>query len=83
MFIAESVSDFLKIGEYIWQSYKQERDCLVHFLCLLTLCLSNTSRNVHYQQCCTVAKPINLLSSLDLSSWIYIQIATTIERIFT
>jgi len=22
----------------IWQSYKQERDCLVHFLCLLAVC---------------------------------------------
>jgi len=22
----------------IWQSYKQERDCLVHFLCLLAPC---------------------------------------------
>ena len=22
----------------IWQSYKQNRDCLVHFLCLLAVC---------------------------------------------
>jgi len=22
----------------VWQSYKQERDCLVHFLCLLAVC---------------------------------------------
>ena len=24
----------------IWQSYKQEHDCLVHFLCLLAVCWS-------------------------------------------
>ena len=35
-YIAESVSDFFK-SVNIWQSYKQERDCLVHFLCLLAV----------------------------------------------
>ena len=33
----ESVSDFFFKSVNIWQSYKQERDCLVHFLCLLAV----------------------------------------------
>jgi len=31
MFIAESVSEKKLKSVNIWQSYKQERDCLVHF----------------------------------------------------
>ena len=30
MFIAESVSDFFSKSVNIWQSYQQERDCLMH-----------------------------------------------------
>jgi len=37
-FIAESVSEKnIIVGEF-WQSCKQERDCLVHFLSLLAVC---------------------------------------------
>ena len=32
-FITESVSNFFSKSVNVWQSYKQERDCLVHFLC--------------------------------------------------
>jgi len=32
MFIAESVSEKKLQWVNIWQSYNQERDCLVHFL---------------------------------------------------
>jgi len=35
-FIAESLLKKLK-SVNIWQSYKQERDCVMHFLCLLGL----------------------------------------------
>ena len=39
MFIAESVSEKKSLKSLnIWQSYKQERDCLVHFLSLLAVC---------------------------------------------
>jgi len=35
--MAESVSNFFESAN-IWQSYKQERDCLEHFLRLLAVC---------------------------------------------
>jgi len=36
-FIDESVSEKKLKSVNIWQSYKQERDCLVHFVSLATL----------------------------------------------
>jgi len=38
MVIAESVIEKNLKSVNIWQSYKQERDCFVHFLRLLAVC---------------------------------------------
>ena len=47
----------------IWQSYKQERDCLVHFLSLLAVCWpgAQSARDNHvlacnFAKCSTVLK---------------------------
>ena len=37
-FIAESASEKILKSVSIWQSYRQEHDCLVHFLRLLAVC---------------------------------------------
>ena len=42
-FIAESVSAFFLKSVNIWHSYKQEHDCLVHFLRLLAVCWPGAS----------------------------------------
>jgi len=41
-FIAETVSDFFK-SVNIWQSYQQERGCIVHFVLLTTTLLEDKS----------------------------------------
>jgi len=43
LLLSLSVKTFLK-SVNIWQSYKQERGCLVHFLRLLAVCWSDTQR---------------------------------------
>ena len=45
LLLSLSVNFFESVN--IWQSYKQERDCLVHFLCLLAVYWPMSSCKVH------------------------------------
>ena len=54
----------------IWQSYKQERDCLVHFLRLLAVCWPGAqSAPDNHAVACNFAKysPISIFFSFTLS----------------
>ena len=69
----------------IWQSYTQERDCLVHFLCLLAVCwpgaqsawdrLSFDRSMVmrlwphFFGQLCTLVQPVKTSFHYSLSLW--------------
>jgi len=52
-FIAESVSEFFFKSVNIWHSYKQERDCLVHFARLANTLLKDgeSVRDSHVLAC--------------------------------
>ena len=52
MLIAESVSEKIKNGEYFWQSYQQERDCLVHFARLANTQLEDEEAALYYLVIC-------------------------------
>jgi len=70
MFIAESVNIFFK-SVIVWQSYKQERGCLVHSLRLLAVCWPDAQNaQDNHVLACNFAKysPIFKIFSLaDLS----------------
>ena len=54
------VSDKKIISGNIWQSYKQERDCLVHFLHLLAVCWP--SAQVHLKYLATLPCDLSLMA---------------------
>jgi len=45
--------NFFEIGEYFWRSYKQERDCLMHFVRLANTLLNDgeSARSNHVLAC--------------------------------
>jgi len=54
------VSDKKIISGNIWQNYKQERDCLVHFLHLLAVCWP--SAQVHRKYLATLPCDLSLMA---------------------